>query len=496
MMQQDVLKEIENAVSDMAGDKRTRIISTSIHKNGRYTACMAELSDREVFLSQQELGFDGSMIPAVIDGNRWLLSETDHSTALRMRQLFPFTAPSRVLREKKTIGVGDRLGIAASGHIMAFRDHPEFVPVLAQQSVRELTLTGRNFGDVLDAASFAVFREDYQCPFGADGDHLKHPEEIEEALAYGYTMITLDCSDHIRNEFEAADIEDVNKAFDGSPEEEAYYLDREFCIGNTVFRFTREEYRRMYLIYHEAIDFAARIYHRFFENDRADLEISIDETAAPTTPDQHYYIANELFRRNVCPASMAPRFCGEFQKGIDYIGDIRQFREELRIHQVIADHFGYKISVHSGSDKFSIFPSVAELTGGHFHLKTAGTNWLEAMKVIAFHDPVLFRRVHTYALNEAFEKARQYYHITPDLLTIPDIGTLRDDELPELFSNDAERQVLHVCYGHILTALNCSKTLTFKTDLYRDWRMWQYEYNISLRRHIGHHMDKLFCSEL
>ena len=98
--------------------------------------------------------------------------------------------------KKVTIGLGDRLGLASPGHIRTVTDLDVF-PVLAQQSIRELNLTGRTYDDVISAAAWAVFQQGYKKGYGADGDHLKTAEEVKMALDIGMTMITLDCSDHI-----------------------------------------------------------------------------------------------------------------------------------------------------------------------------------------------------------------------------------------------------------------------------------------------------------
>ena len=200
----------------------------------------------------------------------------------------------------------------------------------------------------------------------------------------------------------------------------ALYLGKTFDVGEGIsICYTERELGEIIHIYGDALDFAQRIYDRFFRDGKAnaDFEISIDETATPTTPAQHYFVAAELARRDIKPATVAPRFCGEFQKGIDYIGDLDQFDRELAVHAAIARRFGYKLSVHSGSDKFSVFPSVGRHTRGVFHIKTAGTNWLEAMKIVAEKDPALYRQVHAFAL-ASFDEARKYYHVTTNLANI------------------------------------------------------------------------------
>ena len=218
--------------------------------------------------------------------------------------------------------------------------------------------------------------------------------------------------------------------------------------------FSDMAFKRMCLIYDRAIDYAAEIYRRFFINSRpCDFEVSIDETATPTSPAQHFFVASELTARGIRPASIAPRFCGEFQKGIDYIGDLLQFEEEFAMHAAIARHFGYKLSIHSGSDKFSIFPIVGKYTRGHFHVKTTGTSWLVAMRIIAVHEPVLYREIHAYALS-VFTEARRYYQVTADLNRIPPITSLPDDQLPDLFLQGDARQLIYITYGSILSAAN------------------------------------------
>ncbi len=122
-----------------------------------------------VFMARDAQGIDFLMDGAV-------RRELNHETACFLRERFPWTAPVPVLRRERTVGVGDRLGIACPGHLRVFEKY-DATPVLAQQSIRELNLTGRTYNDVLDCVTFAVFREDFQRGFGADGDHLKQPQE-------------------------------------------------------------------------------------------------------------------------------------------------------------------------------------------------------------------------------------------------------------------------------------------------------------------------------
>ena len=342
------------------------IYEASMQHTPEGVVCMVRGEDADYLLAPAAIGFAGD--PFTANDRKWTLAPLTAENAAKLRSIFPFTAPRAVLHEKRTVGVGDRLGIAAPGHIRAFEKYDAY-PVLAQQSIRELTLTGRTFEQVLDCASFAVFRCGYTRGFGADGDHLKTAEEVAYAIRCGYTIITLDCSEHICNDAALMTAQQVEEAYCPDPVLEKLYLGRTFLIEGQEIAFEEADFHRMSLIYNEAIDFAVKIYRQFLGGASApEFEVSIDETVTPTTPAQHYYVAAELIRRGVRPATIAPRFCGEFQKGVDYIGDLSQFQKEFDTHARIAHHFGYKISVHSGSDKFSVFRKVGKYTQGIFHL--------------------------------------------------------------------------------------------------------------------------------
>lgn len=467
-----------------------KIFEKSVRTCNGVRLYMAEENGITSIYAEGELGFVGEK--KTISGVETVVAPLNHENACTLRKLFAFTAPARVLGKERSFGVGDRLGIATPGHIAVFEKYDAY-PVLAQQSMRELTLTNRTYEDVLDCATFTVYRDGFEKGFGADGDHLKKAEDVRYALDLGFTMITLDCSDHIDNA--AADLSDaeVEAKYEKSEELEALYLGKTFDVGEGItIEFSAEELRRIVLVYGKAIDFAVSIYKEFFEGGKynADFEISIDETLTPTTPLQHFFVANELTRRGVHFETMAPRFCGEFQKGIDYIGDIEQFTAEMTVHSRIARHFGYKLSIHSGSDKFSTFPIIGEKTRGIFHVKTAGTNWLEAMRVIAMVDPKFYREVHAYAL-EAFDEATKYYHVTTDLSKIPALNTMTDADLPTYFDQNDARQLIHITYGLILSRKNADGSFTFRDKLYSLWREHESVYTAALVRHIGRHLDLL-----
>jgi hypothetical protein len=416
---------------------------------------------------------------ANINGADYIVAEgvtltLSHTTAGFLRSEFPGTAPSGVLKKPKTFGAGDRLGIAAPGHLRCFENPgADAAPVLAQQSVRELNLTGRTYADVLDAATFACFREGFHKlsrPWGFDGDHLKTLAEIDCAVSSGCTMLTLDCS------------EKIGRGTEPDAGQREYYLGKSFEIEGLSLKFNAAELSACGAIYNAALDFICRVYEKYIVNTGIDFEISIDETSTPTTPLQHFFVASELKRRGVDFDTLAPRFCGEFQKGIDYIGDLSRFESELISHAAIARHFGYKLSVHSGSDKLSIFPLIKKHCGS-FHVKTAGTSWLEAVKLVSMKDPQLFRQAYALAL-ESFGEARTYYHVSAEPSKIPDISRLDDSELPLLLTDDNARQLLHITYGQLLRSGLSDRLFSF-------WRKYEEDYFALLQRHIGRHLDLL-----
>ncbi len=415
--------------------------------------------------------------------------------ALALMCHFPYTAPVPHRGRPFTLGLGDRLGIASGGHLHAIRGRGVF-PVLAQQSIRELNLTGRTYEEVLAAAAFAVFEEGYTDGYGADGDHLKTPDEIRYALRCGYTMITLDCSEQIDNTAAGLGEAEAKALYESLPADlrehyEEKYLGRQVPVDGGPF-IDLERLVRIVLVYQAAISYTVGIYHSLIvtAGRPIDFEMSIDETLTSTDPAAHYIVARELLDADVVVTSLAPRFCGEFQKGIDYIGDPARFETEFALHARIADLLGYKISVHSGSDKFTIFPAVGRLTQERVHVKTAGTSWLEALRVIAVREPALYRELHVFAL-EHVEEARRYYHIGTSSDTIPALDVTPDDRLSCYLDRDDARQALHISYGLILQAGKASGEISFRERIYTGLYRHEDAYTAGLIRHIGKHLDAL-----
>jgi hypothetical protein len=203
-----------------------------------------------------------------------------------------------------------------------------------------------------------------------------------------------------------------------------------------------------------------------------ELELSIDETRQPTSLAEHYMIASECRRRGVELISLAPRFVGEFEKGVDYKGDIEQLDRSLGDHALLARELGpYKLSLHSGSDKLSLYPVLARATQGRFHVKTAGTSYLEALRVVARHDETLFRRIVDTARG-FYDRDKATYHVTADVRRLPaadDVTNVSQLEVIYLGNwsdvpagrgfTQPGRQVLHCTFGTVLMDANLGPSI-------------------------------------
>ena len=414
----------------------------------------------------------------------------DHKNRLAVNGRLAFTKPVAFGSDAKTFGLGDRLGLANYAHLQTVKKH-NVKPVLAQQSMRELVLTGRTYDEVLDAACWAVVKAGWRGGFGADGDHLKKEEDIRDALEKGYSMITLDCSENLTAP--PADEAGLAAAYASIGSAKTAAWEKEY-IGNPLAAklgapIDRPALMRAAVAFSEAIPFISHIYHNVIlpVGRRIDFEVSVDETPFETEPATHFFVANEIKKLGVAADSMAPRFAGEFQKGIDYIGSVEEFYECYKSHCAIAEEFDYRLSVHSGSDKFSIYPAVAELSGGRFHVKTAGTSWLEAVRVIAENEPDLYRKLHQCALDN-LEEAKKLYVVLCDPAKIKPLDEVSDKDLGNYLKDEDihARQLLHITYGLMFDN-------GYKEPIYKALKKHRKAYEKVLDAHIGKHIGLLGC---
>jgi len=345
-----------------------------------------------------------------------------------------------------SFGFGDRLGLATPGHIAAVRG-TKFAPIFAQQSVRENARTGRTPQQVMDEARRAVDAAGWDGPWGADADHLKTPEDIPPFVAAGYTFFTVDPGEYVDNAADTDALEALKQKLTGFKWDElsAVYLGDE---GEQAWgRFEAETLMRATVKYGKAIGHAVTMFERLSDaKDDFDFEMSVDETDSPTTPFEHFFIASELTRLGVRFTSLAPRFIGRFEKGVDYIGDPDALDAELAKHAAVTADFGtYKLSLHSGSDKFSVYPLIAKHWGERIHVKTAGTSYLEALRVLAKHEPDLFLSIYSLG-RDCYETDKRTYHVSAQLDQLP-----QTEDLPALLDDFHAREVLHVTFGSALT---------------------------------------------
>lgn len=396
-----------------------------------------------------------------LEGKRIILGACSTDNAQALRAAVPWTGP-RCLGLATSAGLGDRLGLATPGHIRAVRGSG-VVPILAQQSIRELARTNRTPQEVMDAATWGVLQEGYTEGFGSDADHLQQPEDLDRTAAAGFTMFTIDPGLHVVNEADTLPVSDLEARLStldydllaSTPQEfRTRYEGKSFPLeGGGTVDFGGEAFLRAAVKYGGAIQHTVRMY-RHLEGLMArsfELEVSVDETESPTTPSEHYFFAAELKRLGVKWVSMAPRFIGRFEKGVDYIGDIDAFRTSFSEHVAVMRTLGpYKMSIHSGSDKFSIYPLIAAQVDGLVHLKTAGTSYLEALRAVCRTDPALFREVLDFARG-LYDRDKATYHVSAEVARVPAGDAVADAELPALLDDFHARQVFHVTFGSVLT---------------------------------------------
>jgi len=459
---------------------------------------------RTANLSRDTRTFRGRSRRLTLEGEPLViqLCPTSPVNAAALRQALPFLRPT-VMGLRRSFGCGDRLGIATPAHARALRG-TGIAAYFAQQSTREMKRTRRTPHKVMNDAMWGVFEEGWRDGFGADADHLKTPAEADRCIRAGFTMFTIDPSDHVDNEADSDSPETLAGKFarlpwdalEQKPQDcRRHYLGLNLSLSASVrMSLSEEQLLRAAVKYGRAVAHAAKMYRHIREKMGArpfELEVSVDETQTPTTVPEHFFVASELRRLGVVWRSLAPRFIGEFEKGVDYKGDLREFRRVFAQHVSVAEYFGgYKISIHSGSDKFSIYPIAAELAGDLLHVKTAGTSYLEALEAVARIDPGLFREILEFAV-ERYPEDRATYHVSARLENVPRAQDLKNEDLPALLNQDDARQVLHVTYGSVLTARNSQGRPRFRERLLAALKSNEEVHYETVEAHIRRHVRPL-----
>ena len=367
--------------------------------------------------------------------------------------------------------------------------------------MREMIRTGRHPEMVIDDATWGVLQAGWREGFGSDADHLKTTADIDVCDAAGFTMFTIDSGEHVRNEADRMEMPTLARAAEELPWpllEISYadfrrrYLDQRFALPNgSTIVFDESTLLCAVVKYGRSIAHVCQMYRHLVQckgGRPLEMEVSIDETATPTTPAEHYLVAAELGRLDVRWLGLAPRFIGDFEKGVDYIGDLASFEKAFAEHAAVARALGpYKLSIHSGSDKFSVYPIIAGWAGDFIHLKTAGTSYVEALRAVARFAPDFFRRIVTFALSR-FDADRASYHISARKENVPSVATVKDELLANLLDHPDTRQLLHVTYGSVLTAKKPDGTFLFRAAIRRVLFCHEEAYFAILEQHLGRHI--------
>jgi hypothetical protein len=404
---------------------------------------------------------------------------------------------------KKSFGFGDRLGLATPGHLAAVQN-TDFAPVFAQQSVREMDRTGRTPQEVMKAAKDALDAAGYSKPWGADADHHKTTQDVDQSAAAGFTFFTIDPSAFVNNNADnlpetqlAAEIQkmEADGVFNGT-DWQSNYLNKTFDVAASLsLNFSRETLQRTAAKYGRAMAHSSMLSDyiaKTCQGRAVDIEVSVDETDSVTSPLDHLFCGLELKRRAVPVTSLAPRFIGDFEKGIDYRGDLKEFENQLTEHLAVAKFCGpYKLSIHSGSDKFSIYPIIGRVCGELLHVKTAGTSYLEALRVVARTAPTLFAQIVEFCRGR-FDVDRKSYHLSATLSevkSLPAYGGPQDEAV--YLDQNVGRQLLHVTFGSVLTQGKDAQGRPFKESILEQLSHNQALHLEVVQKHLSRHLALL-----
>ncbi len=287
---------------------------------------------------------------------------------------------------KFSLGVGDRFAHQARAQLraclLASQQGVEVIPVWNKSNREHITI-GSEPASTRAAADEAVKALDWTSSYHVDADHVRLGT-VDRFLTSS-DFFTIDVADWIGRQAETMAVE---KFVDHHPE----LIGRISVPGiERPFDTTRRQIEVMAGKYLLAVQEAGRIYRRIAQvksDGNFITEVSMDETDQPQTPPELLIILAALAEESIPLQTIAPKFTGRFNKGVDYAGDVRRFEEEFSQdlavlgYAVQAYHLPptLKLSVHSGSDKFSIYGPMRRAVEGAdagLHLKTAGTTWLE-----------------------------------------------------------------------------------------------------------------------
>jgi hypothetical protein len=407
-----------------------------------------------------------------------------------------------------SFGFGDRIGLATPGHVAAMkRSGAGIEPIFPQQSIREMARTNRTPEGVMHDAIEGMKQAGWTGKTGADADHLKTNEDVDRTAVAGFTFFTIDPSGNVDEHSDSYDEATLRDKFSGIRDTIEWfdkYLGKSVKLATgTTISLDEQACMRCAVKYGAAINHATALadYIKTVQESAGrdyEIELSVDETDQPTTLAEHYIIADQCVSRGMKLVSLAPRFIGELEKGVDYKGDVAALEASLNEHAAIAELLGpYKLSLHSGSDKVSMYSALARATKGRFHVKTAGTSYLEALRVVARHDEPLFRQLIDFGRSR-YDTDKATYHVSATNATVPPTSDIADaDGLERTYLErwadvpagkgftEPGRQILHCTFGSTLTHPEFGPAVRAVLEAHPD------TYTEVLADHFSRHLDAL-----
>ena len=372
--------------------------------------------------------------------------------------------------ERYSIGIGDRFGKEGAAQLRALqRAEGSGVPLVPvwNKSHREHLLIGTKPEDVRAEADSAVRAAGWKRPYYVDADHIG--VKTVDAFLSSCDFFTLDVADFIGKpgpvEVVASFVRDM-ASFRGILRIPG--IDAGYEVTDAVL----EKIGRQYSY---AVCEAGRTYRHIAAAKGAQgfvTEVSVDEATEPQLPFELFFLLGAIAREQIPIQTIAPKFSGKFLKGIDYVGDVRVFDREFEADLLVLKHarnvFGLprslKISVHTGSDKFSLYPAMHRALQKHaagLHLKTAGTTWLEEVIGVALSGPHGLRigkRIYAEALSRFDELCRPYAPVVEiDRAKLPEpseVNAWTAEEFVKRIRHDPScaefsihiRQLMHVAF--------------------------------------------------
>ncbi len=351
------------------------------------------------------------------------------------------------INKDASFGFGDRIGIATPIHA-GFAKKYDIFPVFAQQSAREISSIGRTCQDVLKNARQGVQKSSYKGSWGADADHIRNKEWLLKFLDNDfmpYSMFTIDTFDCM----DIAGPAPNDSSFKKRLKRAEKYTGKAYTFSKYRITYTHDSIYKIVLKYYRAIDFLIECYRTIKQKiAEFDFEPAFDEKGIDTSPEEHFYLASELTDEGINFTTFAPKFPGLFEKAIDYIGDVDNFICNLKIHKEIADCFlSYRLSLHSADDKLKVIGLFAQILEGRFHIKTSGSEWMEALRTLSQCNRELFDMILNLAVTNA-EKNIKAYYLTLDINKIKSL--IKTSSSESLIDISETRQLLHTSYGTVL----------------------------------------------